>query len=386
MANRGTLRNTITGIQGVVPGGTAQITISGNKRVHRVTLQCTGIAYTTPVLTIPAAGLGASEVQPTFNVVVTAGVITGVTVASDPGDLVAGTYTAIVTDPSGGDYGAVVALGVSSVPALSVTGITSGGSVAPVPPSVFTGPTPLIQGVNGVPVRDITTDLILRVNGARGNDTDGGIVTPGLGDLNLFYTEPQDRFLRHNTVRVWDLWGTGPLQFSVPVTKNITSPAIIGEYTYDADPRLRNTNTRKVNGQAVTTIPLHAIGQHAQTWTLNAGLNTINNIGLTVLGVPLKFIAFWLLGSSPGNLQQVQLRADNNPIVDLTPVDVVNRDLASDGFNVEPYFDTAFVFDKGRRVGQALTCNNSLDIYVYSAVQQTLTIVRETDPGVFAGG
>ena len=53
--NYGKQIQTIPGIQGVSPGGTAQVQINPNRRVSRLNFQCTGTAYIAPVLTLPAS-------------------------------------------------------------------------------------------------------------------------------------------------------------------------------------------------------------------------------------------------------------------------------------------------------------------------------------------
>src|SRR5665213_4033103 len=95
--NFGRTIQTIPGIQGVVAGGQAQVQINPNRRVFRMNYQCTGIAYVAPVLTLPASA--GATVQPTFNVVLTAGKITAVTINSSTATTAAdGTYTLVVTD------------------------------------------------------------------------------------------------------------------------------------------------------------------------------------------------------------------------------------------------------------------------------------------------
>jgi len=95
--NYGKQIQTIPGITGVSAGGTAQVLINPNRRISRLNFQVTGVAYVNPVLTLPASS--GVTVQPTFNVTLSAGKITGVTVNSSTATgATNGTYTLVVTD------------------------------------------------------------------------------------------------------------------------------------------------------------------------------------------------------------------------------------------------------------------------------------------------
>lgn len=384
--NFGRQNQTIPGIQGVTAGGQAQVQINPNRRVFRMNFQCTGIAYVNPVLTLPASA--GATVQPTFNVTLTRGQITAVTVNSATATGAAnGTYTAVVTDnitvigPNGpttynnNSYGAQVTITIASAAVTAVT-LVNGGSVAAVPVEIFFSGQ-ILQTVGGVNMRDLTATQIKAATYA--NDV---TQTWQLGELMIGYVEASRRFTPQPEITVWDLWGQSILQLQMPITANITAPGLVGVYEFDADATLRNFTA------GTNPVPiLQPIAQHAQTFPVPAGtaLFSITTVPfLLAPNVPLPILSLFMQESNPGNITQIEIDQDGNKIAQFTQAQI-QQVYNEYGFNTN-IFGALFKADILRRISQALRCQQNLVIWVASAVNQNITIVRETLPGAYSGG
>ena len=390
--NYGRQIQTIPGIQGVTAGGQAQVQINPNRRVFRLNFQCSGIAYLAPVLTLPASS-GAS-VQPTFNVTVTAGVITAVAVNSATATGAAdGTYTAVVTDTffdasgiaqNNNSYAAVIHITVATA-AVTAVAIVSGGSVAAVPIELFFNGQ-ILQTVGGVNMRDINATQIKKTALADVSQWDTANfagLTWELGQLTIYYVSPSRRFTERPDITVFDLWGQSVLQLQMPITPNITSPGLVGDYEFDNDITLRNSVVVGNTSQPV----LQPIAQHAQTFTVpaGAGLFSITTIPFLLSpNVPLPILRLWMQESNPGNITQIEIDQDGNKIVQFTAAQL--RQMYRDyGFNVN-IFGAQFIADIDQRIQKALRCQQNLVVWIASAVTQQISIVRETLPGAYSGG
>jgi hypothetical protein len=380
--NYGRQIQTIPGIQGVTPGGQAQVQINPNRRVFRMNFQCSGIAYVLPVLTLPLSS--GVTVQPTFNVTVTAGVITAVAVNSATATGAAdGTYQAVITDTVnvvGGTannvYGAVVNITVATAAVTAVV-LVSGGVVSPVPIELFFNGQ-ILQTVGGVNMRDINATQIK--SSAYAEDK---TQTWETGELDILYVSAVRRFTERPEVTVFDLWGQSVLQLQLPITANITSPGLVGVYEFDNDITLRNS----VVVAGVSNPVLQPIAQHAQTFTVPAGaaLFSITTVPFLLSpNVPLPILKLWLQESNPGHITQIEIDQDGNKIVQLTAAQI--REMYNQyGFNVN-IFGAMFVADIDQRIIKALRCQQNLVIWVASSVTQQISIVRETLPGAYSGG
>ena len=380
--NYGKQIQTIPGIQGVAPGGQAQVQINPNRRVSRLNFQATGIAYVAPVLTLPASS--GVTVQPTFNVTVNAGVITAVAVVSNVATGAAnGTYAAVVTDTInvvGGtynnNYGAVINLTVAGAVVTSVA-IVSGGVVSPVPIEIFFNGQ-ILQTVGGVNMADISATLIKAVQYA-----DDANVSWSVGQLNIDYVKPSARITAAPDLTIWDLWGQSVLQLQMPITANISSPGLVGVYEFDQDISLRNTAT--VKGQSVAL--LQPIAWHAQSFAVPAGASLFSITTVPFLinpTTPLPILRLWFAEQIPGNITQIEIDQDGNKVVQLTQAQIKQMYLDY-RFNSST-FGAMFAADIDRRISKALRCSQNLVVWVSSAVSQQITIVRETLPGGYNGG
>lgn len=392
--NNGRQIQTIPGIQGITAGGQAQVQINPNRRVFRMNFQCTGVAYVAPVLTLPASA--GATVQPTFNVTLTAGKITAVTINSATATTaVNGTYTLVVTDNiavvgnigsttfNNNTYGAVITAVVASAAVTSVT-LVNGGNVAAVPVEIFFNGQ-ILQSVGGVNMRDINATLIKAATYADSFGTSGsGFQQWQTGELMIDYVRAVDRNLPGSQIPVWDLWGQSVLQLQLPITAGITSPGLVGVYEFDQDISLRNT----VAGPNNTQIPvLQPIAQHAQSFPVPAGtsLFSINTVPFLINPqTPLPILRLYFAESNPGNITQIEIDQDGNKIVQLTQAQIQQM-YQEYGFNSN-IFGAMFAADIDRKIQKALRCQQTLVIWVASAVAQQITILRETLPGAYSGG
>jgi hypothetical protein len=381
--NFGRTIQTIPGIQGVVAGGQGQVQINPNRRVFRLNFQCTGVAYVAPVLTLPASA-GAS-VQPTFNVTLTAGKITAVTVNSATATGAAnGTYAAVITDNittvdgviNNNSYAAVVNITITSGAVSAVT-LVNGGNVAAVPVEIFFAGQILIT-VGGVNMSDVNATQIKQMVYA-----DDANQIWELGQLSWYAVYPSARFTEKPEATVFDLWGQSVLQFQMPITANITSPGMVGDYEFDANISLRNS----VVVSGVATPVLQPLARHAQSFPVPAGaaLNSITTVPfLLAPNVPLPILRLYFSESIPGNITQIEIDQDGNKIVQFTAAQI--RQMYKDYRFNTGVFGAMFVADIDHRIYKALRCQQNLVIWVASAVSQQISIVRETLPGAYSGG
>ena len=381
--NYGKLIQTIPGIQGVTAGGQAQVQINPNRRVARLNFQTSGVAYVAPVLTLPASA--GATVQPTFNVSLTAGKITSVSINSSTATGAAnGTYTLVVTDNittvdgviNNNSYAAVVTCVVASAVVTSVT-LVNGGNVAAVPVEIFFNGQ-ILQTVGGVNMRDLNATQIKAAVYA-----DDKTVSWQLGELTIDYTRPSARFTANPDVTIFDLWGQSVLQLQMPISANVTSPGLVGVYEYDADVTLRNVQT--VNGSSVPV--LQPIAQHAQTFPIAAGtsLQSVTTIPFLINPTtPLPILRLYLQEQTPGNITKIEVDQDGNKILQLTQAQI--QQMYNDyGFNTG-VFGGLFIADIDRRISKALRVQQNLVLWISSAVSQQLTVIRETLPGAYSGG
>jgi hypothetical protein len=383
VVNRGRLINFINGITGVSTGGNAVVNMPVNQRYHRNILQCVAINYTggtgLAVTKITGSGTGATVTPTIVN-----GVVTGVTVvAGGSGWNVGDTFT--FADATGTGFVGTVATVTGGPPgALATATVTVGGTPSPI--SVASLIIGCKQIVNGVNMRDINPNFITMISQANG-------VNPELGQLSLEYSSPWFNVNQQNEATSWDTFGQSTFQIQLQISPNVQSPGIVGISEFDY---LRNVRPG-ANGASVPF--LNPVSQHSFTWPIVAGRNDINQLPFSY---PIERL--WLLGSTPGNITQVEVYQDGNKIAEMT-LQQMRQAYDENGFqfgranwfNVtyptsntlkgqfEPpvYFDAAFISDPDQRWWKALACENSFVLRVYSAVAQNLTIVQEMLPGAF---
>lgn len=383
VANRGRLINFINGITGIAPSGNAVVNMPTNQRYHRNVFQCTAVNYTggTSLAIVKITGAGtAATITPTIvNGAVTGGAIT----AGGSGWNVGDTFT--FTDATGTGFIGTVATVTGGPPgALATFTITNAGTPSAISASkLITGVKQLVNGIN---MRDITPDLIQRINFANG-------LQPTLGELALYYTAPWRNVNQQNETCSWDLFGQSTFQLQLQIAGNVVNPGVQGIMEFDYMRNLRPTS----NGQS--TPFLQPVSQHSFTWPIVGGRNDINTLPFSY-----PITRMWLLGSTPGQIFQVEVYQDGNKVAEFTTQQLLQAyeeygfqfgqpnyfnqtyagsNVLKGAYEAPIYFDAAFIADPDQRWWKALKCVNSLVLRVYSNIAQSLTIVQETLPGAF---
>ena len=384
ITNTGRLINFIGGITGVATGANAVINMDVNKRYHRLLFKCKALNFTGGVnlnaTKITGAGTGLAVDATATNGVITAivphsgvvgtGFVTGdtITFADATGTGFVGTVTA-----SGG--------------AVTAIAITSTGTPTPINPATFF--TAIKLNVNGVNMRDIAPSDIINIKIATAPLRDSGrylatSVTASaavygstdLGGLAIDFTEPARNRNSLGGLNAWDMTGQSTFQIQMQISGTVTSPQLEGIEEFDY---ARNM----VNGLPY----LQPIAQHSFTLPIVGGLNTINTIPFNW---PIS--RMWLRGSTPGSITQFEVYADGAKVLE-SMTEELQSVYNSYGFfigtgfdSILPVagpFDVAFIADIDQNIGNALKILNSLQLRVYSAVAQTLTIVVESSPSAY---
>lgn len=382
--NRGRLINFINGIVGVAAGGQATVNLPCNQRYHRNTLQCVAINYTggtgQAITALTGSGTGATGTLTVVN-----GVPTAITIVNGgSGWNVNDTFT--IADATGAGAVFTVATVSGGPPgAISTATVTVQGTPTPISPLSFF--TSIRQMVNGVNMRDISPEEIIRISIANG-------YYPKLGELPLFYTAPWRNKIQRNDVSSWDMFGQSTFQLQMGISPNVTLPGLTGVMEFDY---FRNERTLPDG----TKVPfLQPVAQHQFTWPIVSGRNDI-----TTLPWNYPISRMWLKGSTPGAIYQLEVYQDGNKVLEAT-TEQLRQEYSEYGFEFgyanylnqtyassntlkaqyqEPiYYDAAYISDVDQRWSKALTVQNSLILRVYSSAAQNLTIVQETLPGSYS--
>lgn len=371
--NLGRQINFISGINGVSAGGQAIINLPTNQRYHRNILECFAVNYTggtaqaTTALT--GSGTGATVTATIVNGVITAAVI----VAGGSGYVVGDTITP--TDATG--TGAILRVATVSSGAAATLTVTNGGTASPISPTTML--TSVRQLVNGVNIRDITPDSISRISKATG-------YVPSLGKLPLYYTEPKRNVIARNDINSWDLFGQGTFSIQVGISASVVSPVLTGSMEFDFQ---RNT---RPDGNGGVVPFLQPVSQHQFSFVIGAGRTDINTL-------PFNFpiSRLYILGSSPGNITELDIYGDGNKVLEATPAELqemygeygfifgtgTNTTTPNGTFSGSP-FDVAFISDPDQRPEKALKCLSNFIVRITSSVAQTVTIIMETLPGQYS--
>jgi hypothetical protein len=216
----------------------------------------------------------------------------------------------------------------------------------------------------------------------------------GLGQLPIFFTEPWRQFTRFPEITAWDMAGQSSFQVQIGFNSGFITPGMTGDMEFDY---IRNTSAGGVvstlyqqllaAGSAPNPI-LAPISRHAFTFQLNAGLNLFGQ-GQIPFNFPI--LRMHLIGSIPGNLTQLEVLQDSNKVEEgfiITQnnggqLGQINEMLTEYGF-VPSVFDTSYVADMNNRIDTALKCKSNLQLKVYSAIAQSLTVIQEKLPGSYS--
>jgi hypothetical protein len=401
--NRGTIFDTLTGINGVGAGGTMQAQITPSKRLHRIQLFCQASAAYTSGTTLTIFGQGGTAIK--LGLTIVAGVITAVTQTTAGTGMTANTYSTILanstvanttglilSDPAtaaltalgyaANQYGQQITITVTATALTVASTVITAPTGGAVPPAVFFASpagAPFIISVGGSPVRDIPASYILGLNADRGDDP-----TPGPGYLTLYFTQPRREVVQRPEITCWDLWGQSMFQIQATITPNITGPTVQGLYEYDADTALRNY-VRRGTGTNVTQVPiLEPVGHKIfSTGQLGAGQNSITKIPISNSADPtgsLGYLGLWFLSNTLGaaNILSIMMTVDSAKFGPFTPAQLLEL-YAPYRFTFN-FFHAAVIFDFLKRIDRRLRVVNSLDLYITLNAADSVTILRETTP------
>jgi len=386
--NTGRQRAFITGIQGVSAGGQAQINLPTDRRFHRLIFQCTAV-YFTGGTALTATALTGSGTGLKVDVTVASN-FTVATIAQHTGNAGSGFVTGdtiTFTDATGvGFVGTVTASGG----AVTAIAITTNGSPSAIPAQLFCSTVKLL--VNGVNIADLTASQeILRAQFAPGQ---AGAFPVTAGQLPILFTEPQRNWTRWPEITSWDMAGQNSFQVQIAIASNLVTPGMTGQYEFDY---IRNTVAGPIvatlyqqmlaNGNAPAPM-LMPISRHAFTFQLNAGLNLIGQ-GQIPFNFPI--LRLLMIGSVPGNITQLEVDQDSNKALEGYIITQNNGGqlgqetemLLEYGFRPS-LVDAAYVADISGRIQDALKCRSNLQLKIYSAVAQALTIIQEKLPKAYA--
>lgn len=247
--------------------------------------------------------------------------------------------------------------------------------------------------VNGVSVRDITPAQLLKIAFSNG-------YIPLLGELPIFFTEPfgPSNTLEPSDLLSWDMYGQSTFQIQLGITG--TTPGVTGLMEFDYQ-----RNVRPIEPGSKQMVPfLQPVAYHSFAQAVVVGVNNINTIPYNF---PIR--RMWFLGSSAGNLSQLEIYNDGNKCFEglttqtkrmYTPygfrfnntpdaIPFVNAtgpaNLGVSALVETPaYFDLAYIADPDGRWWKSLKIGQSLELRLTSGAAQTLTTVVESMPGSYA--
>jgi hypothetical protein len=383
--NPGAFNTLASGIQGVAANGLASLNMPTNARYHEIDLQCVAVNYTggTGLATTALTGSGSGA---TVTFTSTNGVPGTISIASG-GSGYAANDTFSVTDATG--TGGVFKVLTVSSGAIATAQYNAGTATAsPINPASLLTSLKLV--VNGVSVRDISPLYALMIAQANG-------INPALGDLPLLFSEPWDTVLgKSNTALSWDMIGQQTFQIFFQIASGYLLPGVTANQIYDYQ-----RNQRTPAGGTTPVPNLEPVSHHFFSVPIvgSAG-GTVNPVVQVPFNYPIRRI--WFIGSSAGNLTNLELLQDNNPRLQSTVkelnqfyarygfkfglADYTNQNQTSQkplGLNPLNYFDAAFISDFDNRYRKALRCVSSLTINVTSTATQQLNIIVESLPGAY---
>jgi hypothetical protein len=387
--NLGRQRSFITGIQGVSAGGQAQINFPTDRRFHRLIFQCTAVNFTGGTALVAKALTGSGTgltVDVTVNGSFQVATIVQHSGAAGSGFTTGDTIT--FTDATGVGFVGTVTASSGAVTAIA---ITIAGTPSAINPALFCSTVKIL--VNGVNVADLTAAQ--EINRAKFNFANTtGFSFPLAGQLPILFTEPWRKYLRWPEITSWDMAGQQSFQIQIAINSNIVTPGLTGQMEFDyvrntvAGPILAKIYQQLIGQGNAPAAMLNPISRHAFTFQLNAGLNLVGQ-GQIPFNFPI--LRMYLLGSVPGNITQLEIDQDSNKVLEgyiITQnagaqLGQENEMLNEYSFN-NGIFDAVYVSDMGNRPQDALKCVSNLQLKIYSAVAQSLTIIQEKLPKAYS--
>ncbi len=230
---------------------------------------------------------------------------------------------------------------------------------------------------NGVSVRDVAPAEILNIL----NATNPEIAIP-TGELPLFFSEPKQKWLRHNDACSWDMWGQNSFQITMLQQSSLTGATIDGFYDFDYN---RNVKTVKQGGKNVSMPFLNPVSLHTYTWSGTGGWNTI--AGVIPINYPIRRI--WIRGATTGYVTALQVLQDTQLVLDLGTAQHIYSYVQDYGFTLSStgngagtvFYDAAAIFDNDYRFWKGLVVDSSFQLKVYLSTATSLQIVVEALPG-----
>lgn len=377
-------RNFITGIQGVSAGGQASINMACDRRYHRLIFQITAINFTggTALVATKLTGAGTGlTVDVTVNANHQVATIVQHSGAAGSGFVTGDTIT--FTDATGTGFVGTVTASSGAVTAIT---ITTNGTPSAIDARTAIGTIKLT--VNGVNVADLTAaQEILRAQFA-------GLPAPALGQLPILFTEPWRNLTRWPEITSWDMAGQGSFQIQIQLASTLVSPGITGIMEFDyqrntaAGPIVSTLYQQLLKAGTAPAPILSPISRHAFTFQLNSGLNLIGQ-GQIPFNYPI--LRLLMIGSVSGQITQLEVDQDASKIEESFIITQnsggqlgqLPEMLAEYGFN-NSFVDAAYVSDVNNRIENALKCQSNLQLKIYSAVAQSLTIIQEKLPGSYS--
>lgn len=282
---------------------------------------------------------------------------------------------AILNIPCIGRYHRIVIQAFSAGVAASVTSIISSIKLI----------------VNGVAIRDIDPANILKVLNAQG-------YIPLLGELPLHFTDPLltgGWVNEPDDMTAWDMIGQQTFQLQIGIQAGAVTPSINGFWEFDYQRNLLPDGNPYLN----------IVNQHQFSTPIPAG-----NFDWTTLPFTFPVRRLYLYGSTPGNIQQVEVYQDGNKVLEAT-LAMMNQAYRSYRFRVNntpdgisyvnatgpanlgvsalletpAYPEAMYLADPDSRIYKSLRIGGNLTLRVKSGVAQTLTVIQENVVPGFLG-
>jgi hypothetical protein len=237
--------------------------------------------------------------------------------------------------------------------------------------------------VNGVAIRDIDPANILKVLNAQG-------YIPLLGELPLNFTDPLltgGWVNEPDDMTAWDMIGQQTFQLQIGIQAGAVTPSITGVWEFDYQRNLLPDGSPF----------LQVVNQHQFSTPIPAG-----KFDWTTLPFTFPLRRLWLYGSTPGNIQQLEVYQDGNKVLEATGA-MLNQSYRAYRFRLNntpdgtsyvnatgpanlgvsalletpAYPEAMYLADPDSRIYKSLRIGGNLTIRVTSGVAQTLTAIQE---------
>lgn len=388
--NTGRSINYINGIQGIGAGPGASNPLwngTTDQRVHRLNFKCTAVNYTggAGLATKHITGGGNDAAIVTLTVSASQVPVSVAITTAGNGYNVGDTFS--VTDPTGtgGVFTVATLTGGAGTGIATATYVANSASASLIDPGVLLGIVKV--NVNGIAMRDVSARFLLMICQANG-------LLPLLGELPIYFTEEWRKIIRTNDANSFDLYGQQTFSVQFAINAGYLLPGIAGTFEFD---NLRN----QVNTKNGPVVFLEPVAYHLFTFNLLAGATPI-----TTLPTKYPIARIWVLGTNPGNITQLEVRQNGNPVHESFLQDMKqlygadgfqfgqanyanqNQTAAKPlGFNPINYFDYAFIADNDQRYTKALKVKGegNLNFKLWSNVAQGVNLLVESLPGAYAG-